>query len=141
MRQNDIFEQSGYEVWAERNGQSLPPYIPPYRNDMAFNDMYAYVCYGGTGTMLVIDNNPPESAEITRIYDMPGHCTALAMGENTDYIFASFSDIGLAIFDINPPGECRLVEVFSSENETMDVAVDGEYAYIADAGLRIIDLW
>ena len=139
---SDLLAQSGFSIPERHNGQMSPPYIPPYRIDMAFTDMYAYVCYGGTGTMLVIDYNPPESAQIIGMYDMPGHCTALSMGEDNDYIFASFSDIGLAIIDINPPDECRLAEIFSTENETMDVVVDGEYAYIADsyAGLRIIDL-
>ena len=140
MRQNDIFKQSGYGEWGERNGQSLPPYIPPYRIDMAFADLYAFVCYGGTGTLQTIDISAPELAEIVSLYDIPGHCTALTMGDDKNYIFASFSDIGLVIIDISSPEDCRLAEIFSSPYETMDVAVKGEYAYIVDNGLRIIDL-
>ena len=113
-------------------------------NDVAVVGNYVYVADGLSGLRVVNVSNPASPTEVGS-YVIPGGSEAYAQGiavvGNYAYVAGS-STGGLRIVNIANPTAPSLVGFYDSPGMALDVAVAGNYAYVADgsAGLRVINI-
>jgi hypothetical protein len=105
-------------------------------NAVAVSGDYAYVTDFATG-LQVVDVADPTSPVVISSYDMSN---ALGLAVRYDYVYVT--GIGLSVVDVSDPENPTETGHFPSPDEAWDVAVSGDYAYVAnyEAGLTVVDV-
>jgi len=96
-------------------------------------------CVRSSDTILIIDINPIEEAQIAKQMDIENANGLTIQG---DYLFLATSSPGLLIIDIHVPEEATLVKTVETTGNARDVAISGGYAYVTTkwTGMDIIDI-
>ncbi|MEW5801635.1 MAG: C13 family peptidase [bacterium] len=116
-------------------GWSFNP--PDNAIDVAIRDDYAYVADGESG-LRIIDISDPTRAKPVSTFDTHGYAQGVVIGSN--YAYVADGENGLLIIDISDPKwpwEAGKYDISDSDNPlamTMDVALSGDYAFVAGGG-------
>ncbi len=101
---------------------------------------YAFLCDGTKGVQ-IIDISDPAEAEIVSWYEISGQCYSIDIQGEYAYITAISN---FAVLDISDPlrPELESLTPFSDPNWVYDVAVKGDYAFLASygGGITILDI-
>ena len=117
-----------------------------YAKDVAVLNHYAYIA-DGSGLQIIDISNSAAPVPMGGCYDfISGYICGVAVSGNHAYL--SFGNTvfwvpsGLAVIDITNPTSPVCVGGYTTNSYARDVAVSGNYAYVADdsAGLQIIDV-
>lgn len=141
-------DPSGISVISIENPQSprfigyLSTTAPP--RGVTIVDTIAYVAVG-TGGILVVDISDPRDPQVLSSLDTPGFAAKVVVGstDGTAPLYAYVADgSSLQIVDVSNPLEPWIVGSASSESLSMDVAIVGTHAFVADAyaGLQVYDV-
>ena len=124
---------------------------------VAIADSYAYVADGGSGLRVINITDPANPSEVG-FYDTPGSARGVAVAagdpQGHTYAYIADEDSGLRVIDISDPANPSEVGFYVYDTgSAYDVAVAGNYAYVADVpvwvweaggwiggGLRIINI-
>jgi len=108
-----------------------------------------YIAKGNTG-LRIVDISIASSPEEKGFYDIKGKASGVAVNGKYAYVTGgpvlsfSFSiDGGLYIIDVNNVSNPKRIGFCDTPGDSYNVAVNGNYAYVADGvngGLRIIDI-
>ncbi|MBC8234995.1 hypothetical protein H8E77_36075, partial [bacterium] len=106
--------------------------------DIVTSDGYAYLAYGNFAILDIRNPNAPKI--IAEDIQTPGHVVSLQFQDG--YIYAADLGGGLAILDVGNVRNPRVIGRQNTAGQAFDVAVKGNYAYIADGygGLQTIDI-
>jgi hypothetical protein len=101
---------------------------------------YAYLTYGDPDCPLaIIDISGPEAPQTVSIYYPPEDLVNFALANDRIYLADGLH--GLRVLDITSPAEPVEDYVYSRYGHDLDVAVDGDLAYVReDYKLKIIDV-
>jgi len=104
--------------------------------DIVTSDDYAYLAYGNFAILDI--RNPSAPKIIAEDIQTPGHIVSLQFQDG--YIYAADLVGGLAILDVGNVRNPRVIGRQNTAGQAFDVAVKGNYAYIADGygGLQTI---
>ncbi len=94
------------------------------------------------GTIWVLDISNPSVPALDTTLAGISYGTGRNITWHEDYLYAARSEHGLFIYDATDPARPQPVGLFSAVNTAADVAVQGDYAYLADfsSGLKIINV-
>ena len=147
-------QQSGLHVVDVSNPASparVGVYDTPWNaNDVALAGDYAFVTDGGAGLQVVDVSDPASPEQVNTVY-VGGYAAAVAIASDHMYVayyesYAPLDASGLLIVDIsdplNPVTEGRYAMSGELFEGSKDVAVVGDYAYVANSvsGLHIVDV-
>jgi len=106
--------------------------------DLVTSNGYAYLAYGNFAILDIRNPNAPKI--IAEDIQTPGHIVSLQFQDG--YIYAADLVGGLAILDVGNARNPRVIGRQNTAGQAFDVAVKGDYAYIADGcgGLQTIDI-
>jgi len=112
--------------------------IPVPMNEMIVDDGYLYAF--DDASLHIMDVVPPESSYLVNSIDLAGDSPS-SIATLEGYTYVSDSVAGIQVFDTDPPESAHLVNIMETLSDASGVAVDGGYAYLADAyGLQIVDI-
>jgi hypothetical protein len=108
--------------------------------DVTVSSNYAYVANREDG-LRVIDISDPMLPQAVGHYDTTGSWRAGAVAVSGDYAYVSCG-CGLVVLDISDPTDPREVAVYDPPSTVIEVALRGDYAYVATEsdGLRVVNI-
>jgi hypothetical protein len=119
-------------------------------NQVALSGHYAFVADGGAGMQVINVSNPAQPQQVTSLWT-PGYAAGIAIASNYAYLtciqsYWPLDQAALVIASISAPASPTTKSTLPMAGVlyegSMDVAVAGGYAYVANTvnGLRIIDV-
>ncbi len=110
-----------------------------YSTDINLANNYAYIAYNGG--LAIIDIANPLSPRLMGQY-RNANVFATGVVVEGNYAYVAVRDSGLIILDIADPSAPTLVGSYSTGGLglTDDIAVAGNYAYLANGGLSVVDV-
>ena len=129
----DIADPNNISVISHLNG----PYgLTPVGEDVSFP--YDYVA-GGTGLWTVNVQNPDSMSSVS-FFPTGGNVNKMTVDSSYHAYLAELS-AGLKILDFSSPSSPKLVGYYLTNEEVIDVAVSGGYAYLdCDSDLQVLDV-
>jgi len=116
---------------------------PRYAKNIALSGDYAFVASDTAGLRIhgIANSSSPTFVGSYDIAGYPGP-TAYDVVVRDDYAYVAFGESGLVILDISSPDTPLLVGSCDTPNEAMGIAINGDYAYVADKNsLQIINIF
>ncbi len=95
-----------------------------------------YIAAGLAG-VCVLDVADPSQPTLLGHYDTPGHASGIFVEDACVYV--ADGDAGIRIIDASMPSEMQEIGLLMTTT-ACGICVSGQYAYIADLGLRIVDI-
>ncbi len=110
--------------------------------EVAVSGNHAYVASGSSG-LLVIDISDPSSPRLESSFPTGGYAKGIAIRGNTAYVGGLY-DALFKVIDISDPTSLseRAELRYTFPNESWDVTIDGESAFIVDhfSGIFVVDI-
>ena len=88
--------------------------------------------YGDRGIMSIADVRDPADLQMVG-YLRNDHLSRKLVAIHQDHVFASAFERGLKVVDVSDPREPELIHINNNTGMPVDVAIDGDYLYVADA--------
>ena len=111
---------------------------PGYALDVGVS--FGYACVAASGRIYIIDIDPFESAYIVNSVHLPGYA-AREVYVSGGYVYVADDSEGLQILDIYPPESAHILNSVDTPGVAYGLHILEGYAYVADGGLRVIELW
>ena len=115
---------------------------PDIAEEVAVSGNHAYVADGSSG-LQVIDISDPSSPRLESSFPTGGYAKGIAIRGNTAYVGGLY-DALFKVIDISDPASLseRAELRYTFPNESWDVTIDGEFAFIVDhfSGIFVVDI-
>jgi len=102
----------------------------------AISGTFAFVARGSAGVSIIDIADPSNPVEVVK-YEIPGSGWASAVTVSGDYAYVANGIQGVAVLDVSNPRSPRVFSSVATKGNAMDVAVAGNFAYVADNGSMI----
>ena len=103
---------------------------------MLIDGMYAYLCAGERGLIIVDISNPSSPGPVYWV-NIPN---AIEVAIEGDYAYVASSAEGMFVVNISNPSTPQIVGSTLTDGKVWHIDVQGEYAYIIDGGLSVVDI-
>jgi hypothetical protein len=115
---------------------------PDIAEEVAVSGNHAYVASGSSG-LQVIDISDPSSPDLESSFPTGGYAKGIAIRGNTAYVGGLY-DALFKVIDISDPASLseRAELQYTWPNESWDVSIEGELAFIVDyfSGIFVVDI-
>lgn len=112
---------------------------PGTMNHLAIEGNDAFLAAGSGGLRIVDISQPANLSEIGSY--VPPNANAVGIAVSGSYAYVADATHGLEVVDVSNPAQPRQVGALSFSDQSADVAVSGNYAYVVgSSGLHIVDV-
>ncbi len=110
--------------------------LNPGINTQGVSTFPGHLCAVDSSGITIYNTTDPQLPSVLKTVPSP---QAWEVVNSDGYAYVTDYDAGLYIYDIDPPEYAHFVNLASTPGHPQDIAVDGDYIYIADSegGLRI----